>query len=64
MVLDEGRSSGTPLAAGLNKVAVNLRNLMHLKQYFPHRCSSAQTVEKTGRQRNASGRVEDNVTVF
>lgn len=42
MVLDEGRSGGTLLTAHFNKVALNLRNLMHLKQYFPHRWPSAK----------------------
>lgn len=51
MVLDEGRSCGTLLAAHFNKVAVNLKNLMHLKQHLPHRWSSAKTVKKTETQK-------------
>lgn len=59
MVLDEGQSCGTVLAAQFNKVALKLKNLMHLKQHFPHTDGHQErTVTKTERQhKNASRQI-------
>ena len=36
---DEGQPCGTPFAVQFNKVALELKNLMHPKKHFPHRRS-------------------------
>lgn len=41
---DEGRPCGALLAVHFNKVAVELKNLMHPKKHFPHRGSLDKAV--------------------